>query len=216
MMRLLAIMTMVLLTAWTAPAHARVQAVPPELQLTGYKLLFTAEAHGVQIYTSTADSSGAVKWMLEAPLAELVAQHGKLKLHHYAGPSWEADDGSKVARDADTPVKSAPAPHGATDIPWLLVKVTADPAPGVLAKVAYVQRIATHGGAAPVKAPSRAGTKIGVTDVVKAVPDLVKALSDAGLSIWKAYHDANKERRTAILSDIEQLRWRSLEELAKP
>jgi hypothetical protein len=48
------------------------------------------------------------------------------------------------------------------------------------------------------------------------VPELVKAISEAGLSIWKAYHDASKERRDAIMSELERLEWRSFAELAKP
>jgi len=145
-----------------AGASAAADAVPAELRPTGYKLLFTAKASGVQIYTSVADAGGSPKWVLEAPLARLSDAHGKLVAYHYAGPSWEAPDGSKVVHDKDTPVKSVPAPNAAAGIPWLLVKVSADPAAGVLSKVGYVQRIATHGGAAPSVPPVRADTRIGV------------------------------------------------------
>jgi hypothetical protein len=44
----------------------------------------------------------------------------------------------------------------------------------------------------------------------------VKAMSEAGLSIWKAYHDAGKERRDAIVNELAHLEWRSFAELAKP
>jgi hypothetical protein len=137
------------------------EPVPAELQPAGYQLLFKAKAKGVQIYTATADG-GALKWVLEAPLARLAGKRGKLVIHHYAGPSWEADDGSKLVRDKDTKVISAPAPDAEADIPWLLVKVNADPAPGVLSKIGFVQRIATKGGVAPATPPVRADTKIGV------------------------------------------------------
>jgi hypothetical protein len=138
------------------------EPIPAELQPAGYTLLFKAKAKGVQIYTATAEGGAALKWVLEAPLARLTAKRGKLVIHHYAGPSWEADDGSKLVRDKDEKVVSVPAPAADTDIPWLLIKVTADPAPGVLSKIAYVQRIATKGGAAPSTPPVRADTKIGV------------------------------------------------------
>jgi hypothetical protein len=36
------------------------------------------------------------------------------------------------------------------------------------------------------------------------------------LSIWKAFRDAGKERRDAILNEVEHLQWRSFAELAKP
>lgn len=122
------------------------------------RLLFTAAATGVQIYRS-ADTGGALHWELEAPLARLTGHD--LAIYHYAGPSWEAADGSKVARDPAVPVVSAPAADPA-DIPALLVTVAADPAAGILDHVAYVERLATHGGAAPATLPVRAGTRIGV------------------------------------------------------
>jgi hypothetical protein len=59
------------------------------------------------------------------------------------------------------------------------------------------------------------GPKPGLPDVVTAVPELVKAITEAGLSIWKTFHDASKERRDAILSEIDQLQWKSFAELAK-
>jgi hypothetical protein len=59
------------------------------------------------------------------------------------------------------------------------------------------------------------GARPGLPEVITAVPDLVKSISDAGLAIWKAFHDADKERRDAILSLVEQLRWLPFDELAK-
>ena len=58
------------------------------------------------------------------------------------------------------------------------------------------------------------GTRPGLLDVVKVVPDLVKAITDAGLAIWDAFRKANKERRDAILAEIDHLRWRSFADLA--
>jgi hypothetical protein len=59
------------------------------------------------------------------------------------------------------------------------------------------------------------GARPGLPDVISAVPELVKTITDAGLSIWKAFHDAGKERRDAILNEVEHLQWRSFGELAK-
>jgi hypothetical protein len=147
-----------LLLAWGGTAAAA-DTIPAALQPAGAKLLFTAEASGVQIYKSVAEAGAPPKWVLEAPLARLTGD--KVSLYHYAGPSWEAADGSKVARDPAVPVVAVPAPDAA-DIPWLLVTVAADPAPGVLHTVAYVQRLATHGGAAPAAPPLRPDTRVGV------------------------------------------------------
>ena len=150
------LLTRVGISAAAEPVSAALQ--PP----VGYKMLLTAKASGVQIYTSVAEAGNPAKWVFEAPLARLTDGHGKLIIDHYAGPSWEAIDGSKVALDKDTPVKSVPAPNATNDIPWLLIKVVADPAGGLLRNVGFVQRIATHGGVAPATAPVRAGTRIGV------------------------------------------------------
>jgi hypothetical protein len=59
------------------------------------------------------------------------------------------------------------------------------------------------------------GAKPGLPDVIEAVPALVKALTESGLSIWKAFHDASKERRDAILTEVNHLQWRSFEQLTK-
>lgn len=157
----LGVATAVVLLAAGAQTSQAQEAVPAALQPpSGYAAAFSAKATGVQIYTSTAEAGSTPKWTFDAPLAELTAPDALI--HHYAGPSWEAVDGSKVTRDTTVPVVSAPAKQAAADIPWLLIKVAADPAPGVLSKVVYVQRISTTGGVAPAKPPTRAGTKVGI------------------------------------------------------
>jgi hypothetical protein len=57
------------------------------------------------------------------------------------------------------------------------------------------------------------GARPGLPDVLNVVPDLVKAITDAGLSIWKAYRDTGKEQRDAILNELGHLEWRSFSEL---
>lgn len=59
------------------------------------------------------------------------------------------------------------------------------------------------------------GTKPGLPDVMVLIPELAKAITEFGVSIWKVFHDASKERREAILSEVDQLRWRSFADLAK-
>ena len=97
-------------------------------------------AAGVQIYA--CDASGT--WTLKAPEAELSDDEGTKLIHHFAGPSWQATDGSKVV---GKPVAKASAPSAGA-IPWLLVAATAT-GPGLLADVRYVQRLDTKGGVAP-------------------------------------------------------------------
>lgn len=59
------------------------------------------------------------------------------------------------------------------------------------------------------------GARPGLPDVIEVVPELVKAITDAGISIWKAFHQARKETRDAILSELEHLEWRSFADLAR-
>jgi hypothetical protein len=59
------------------------------------------------------------------------------------------------------------------------------------------------------------GARPGLPDVLTVVPDLVKAITEAGLSIWEAYHDATKERRDAIIDELGHMEWRSFADLAK-
>ena len=61
-----------------------------------------------------------------------------------------------------------------------------------------------------------AGARSGLPDVITAVPELVKAITEAGISIWNAFRQASKQNRDAILSELEHLEWRSFAELAKP
>jgi hypothetical protein len=58
------------------------------------------------------------------------------------------------------------------------------------------------------------GARPGLEDLIQVVPDLVKAITEAGLSIWKAFRGARKERRDAILNELALLQWRPFAELA--
>ena len=149
------------LTSFAQPAVPRVPnavAVPP-----GYKLLFNVEARGVQIYRAEEGKSNRLAWTLEAPLADLVDARGGKAGRHYAGPSWEAADGSKVVRDRAEDVKSAPAPNAKEDIPWLLIRVKSEEGKdGTFSSAVYIQRLQTEGGKDPAEPPKRAGTQVGV------------------------------------------------------
>ncbi len=59
------------------------------------------------------------------------------------------------------------------------------------------------------------GARPGLPDVIQVVPDLVKAITEAGISVWKTYHQAAAERRDAMLNQLDQLKWQSFAQLAK-
>jgi hypothetical protein len=60
------------------------------------------------------------------------------------------------------------------------------------------------------------GARAGLPDVIQAVPDLVTAITSAGISIWNAFRQTRKENRDALLSELKHLEWRPFSELVKP
>src|SRR5438132_11623412 len=83
--------------AGAPPAAA--PALPAEIRPPpGAVLLFRARAEGYQVYQckARADKANGFAWTLKGPEAVLFNDRGEKIGTHYAGPSWEAADGSKV------------------------------------------------------------------------------------------------------------------------
>ena len=121
------------------------QQVPQQLQPPANEPLFVqVHAKGDQVYTCKADVD-QYAWILKAPDAQLFGKDGKPFGKHFGGPSWEANDGSRVTGQA---MANAPSPDP-NSIPWLLVKVVSHDGSGVLSRATSVQRINTKGGKAP-------------------------------------------------------------------
>lgn len=121
--------------------------VPNNLDVpANQELALEARASGVQIYVCAAGSEvGRFGWTLKAPEADLLDGTGQKIGRHYAGPTWEVVDGSKVMGAVKA---RADAPEG-NAIPWLLLGATSTAGTGVLARVANIQRLNTAGGSAP-------------------------------------------------------------------
>jgi hypothetical protein len=113
----------------------------------GQRVLLKALGKGVQIYAcmATATDPGKFDWSFKAPEADLTNKKGKKIAKHYAGPTWEANDGSKVVGEV---LKKADAPRPGA-IPWLLLKAKRNEGTGTFARVTYIQRVDTEGGVAP-------------------------------------------------------------------
>jgi hypothetical protein len=114
-------------------------AAPP-----GARLLLEASAQGVQIYTCEK-TGDAYRWVFVAPDAALFDAVGRQIGTHYAGPTWQSEDGSKIVGEvlAQAP---APEPHA---IAWLLLRVKTHDRHGILSGVDLVRRVDTQGGTAP-------------------------------------------------------------------
>jgi hypothetical protein len=116
----------------------------------------------VQIYQCAAQKDEPVRfsWTLKAPEAVLRNDVGKPFGRHYAGPTWEANDGSKVVGEQVAKVE-APA---SDSIPWLLLRIKSAAGRGVFSTISFVQRLRTHGGNAPAAGceQSQAGKEVRV------------------------------------------------------
>jgi len=137
---------------------AQAQQVPPQIQApANEQLLLQVHAKGDQVYICQ-EGVTQFAWTLKAPDAQLFDKDGKPFGKHFAGPSWEANDGSRVVGKA---VANAPSPD-ADSIPWLLVNIVSHEGSGVLSPVTSIQRINTKGGKAPASGcdSSHAGQEI--------------------------------------------------------
>ena len=136
------------------PFAASAQQVPPQIQApANEQLLLQVYAKGDQVYICQEGVTQFV-WTLKAPDAQLFDKDGKAFGKHFAGPSWEANDGSRVTGKA---VANAPSPD--TDsIPWLLVNIVNHEGKGVLSRATSIQRLNTKGGKAPASGCDAAHT----------------------------------------------------------
>jgi hypothetical protein len=106
-------------------------------------------AHGVQIYAcvGTGGDAGGVAWEHQAPETDLTDDTGQRVGRHYAGPTWESTDGSKVVGEL---VKKVPAADG-RGVHWLLMRAKATLGTGIFSKVTSIQRVDTVGGKPPTQ-----------------------------------------------------------------
>jgi hypothetical protein len=134
-----------------APAHdvsVAVSGTPDALKAPDDQVLtVTARGIGVQIYQCQASPTNAAAfvWTLKGPEAQLRYDGGKELGRHYAGPTWEANDGSKVVGE----VVAHDDGLDATAIPLLLLRAKQASGDGVFGKVESIQRLHTVGGRAP-------------------------------------------------------------------
>jgi len=147
-----------MLASWSGNAAGRSEQagvrVPEKLKPgSNESLTMIVPAKGVQIY-ECRKANGAddrYEWAFVAPEAELLDANGTRIGKHYAGPHWEARDGSKIVGMLKARV-DAPA---AGTIPWLLLGAKSVGNAGTFSKVSSIQRVGTVGGAAPVTGCTR-------------------------------------------------------------
>jgi hypothetical protein len=141
-------------------------AMPPKFQRTAVpsalapganeSLARIVPAKGVQIYECRVAKDRPVDyvWTFVAPEADLFDAHGNRIGRHYAGPHWEANDGSRFVATVKARA-DAPAPGA---IPWLLLAARPVVSQGAFGNVTSVQRVNTAGGIAPATGCSQAAS----------------------------------------------------------
>jgi hypothetical protein len=131
-----------------SPKQLSLPTVPDSIKVPQTEeLSFTACGKGVQIYECRAkkDDATQYEWAFKAPEADLFDARGRKIGRHYGGPTWEANDGSKVVGE----VKGREPSTDANAIPWLLLAGKQHEGKGMFSGVSSIQRLATVGGKAP-------------------------------------------------------------------
>ena len=129
---------------------------PPPNQMLGV----ATNARGVQIYECgpTKTDPARMEWVFKAPEAELLDGAGTTIGKHYAGPTWEGNDGSKVVGE----VKARDDGPDASAIPWLLLASKSNSGTGTFGRVQSIQRVKTVGGKAPASSCDTPGQALRV------------------------------------------------------
>jgi hypothetical protein len=123
----------------------RVPEVPVELVVpAGNRLAFYLDATGQQVYVCQQNASGGYGFVLQAPDADLFKPSGRIAGSHYAGPTWEALDGSTVVAARVAGVTVDPSA-----IAWLLLSAVSHTGSGKMSNVSFIQRLDTTDGLAP-------------------------------------------------------------------
>ena len=125
------------------------------------------QGKGVQIYTCSKDAAAGIDagghfaWTLKAPEATLTSADGKVAGHHFAGPTWQADDGSAVVGEVLASGTVAEPDSQPAGVAWLVLRAKSHAGAGAFDAVTYIVRSNTAGGAAPAAGcdASHAGTE---------------------------------------------------------
>lgn len=139
---------LVLLSSCISSSAVTLPDIPEALRPPADQVLaLEAHATGVQIYECSAskDQPARFEWVFKAPEAELADSTGQKIGKHYAGPTWELADGSKVVGEA----KARDAGPDPEAIPWLLLSAKSNSGTGVFGQTRSIQRLQTAGGKAP-------------------------------------------------------------------
>lgn len=149
--------------AGSSPAQAAAAVAPPSVPANllvppGNVPFLVGHAKGTLNYLCDT-VAGGFAWTPKGPEARLSDDSGTEIITHMVSPdpggtpkiTWKHDDGSTIW-GAVLEKSTDPAFVGASDSPWLLVKVAASSGGGTLEGTTYVQRVHLSAGLAPGQA----------------------------------------------------------------
>lgn len=152
---------LVLLSVVAAAAAAQAHATEgtPIAVPAGHAAVMTALGAGDLAYECRAKAGmpNSYEWVFAGPTAVLYDKNKAAIGKYYGGPTWEANDGSKVT-GKQLAVHPSPTP---ASIPLQLVQANPASGAGLMSGITYIQRINTQGGVAPADAcgPTNAGSR---------------------------------------------------------
>ncbi len=194
-----------LVSCFTHARESQAKDAPESLEPSGDQVqLLAVHGVGVQIYECAAAKADPAQfaWTLQGPEAQLHDDSGKTVGKHYAGPTWEANDGSTVVGEVVAHAEGADA----AAIPWLLLRAKSTSGHGLFGAVQSVQRLHTVGGKAPSSGcdQSHAGTEARVAysaDYYFYAPPAAgehAAESSSPLGVWKTFDDKTGNARAIV------------------
>ncbi|MGA2548826.1 MAG: DUF3455 domain-containing protein [Burkholderiaceae bacterium] len=143
------------------PSGRLAPVAPKELEPpAGNSVGFVFAASGSQNYECRSSGAGYA-WVFTGPQARLYNADDVQVGKHYAGPTWEYQDGSKVKGSVLKHVAS-PNPKSVDE---LLLKVEPHSGTGMFSDVSFIQRLRTFGGAPPEE--DCATERVGITKSVE-------------------------------------------------
>lgn len=129
---------------FAVPVPKAPEALKPS---AGQAVLLSLTGKGSQIYVCQ-NASGSYSWKLQGPDAKLYGDSDEVVGRHFAGPTWEANDGSRITGKL---LASVPSPDP-NSIPWLLlIAITHNDVKGIMTPIKSIQRLNTKGGTPPAR-----------------------------------------------------------------
>ena len=62
--------------------------------------------------------------------------------------------------------------------------------------------------------PPQAGSKGPLEDIIKGAGDLIKGLTEAGVTIWREFRNVGKDKRDDVRAQLDRQKWRQFGQIS--